>query len=409
MQKLFTSESVTTGHPDKVCDQISDAILDKFLEIDPDSHVAIECFAAPGTIIIGGEVNSQGVGQVDIEGIARQVLLNIGYDSEEAGLDGNTCQILLKVGGQSPDINEKVNESLEACSADRFATQGAGDQGMMFGYACRDTMDLMPAPITLAHLLARNLEDCRKSGTIKGLLPDGKTQVTFAYTPLGNNPVAIDTILVSAQHTADKDIEELRREIQKHVIDESVDMFKTLNGYVSLNGHITKSGRYLDTEHTKVLINPVGKFVIGGPAADTGLTGRKIIVDTYGGFGHHGGGAFSGKDASKVDRTGAYVARHMAKHAVARGYCDRCEVQIAYAIGVANPVSVSVDTFGTAAAMMTEDKIAKWLKEEYDLRPAAIIERFGLKKPIFSQYSAYGHFGTEAKPLVNCPWEDLER
>ena len=363
---FFTSESVTGGHPDKICDQISDAVLDAILAEDKNGRVACECCCTTGMVMIMGEITTSA--KIDIPSIARRVICDIGYDSPEKGFDGHTCAILTTIDKQSPDI---------ALGVDR---QGAGDQGMMFGYACRETPELMPLPISLAHKLAAQLTKVRADGTLPYLRPDGKTQVTVEYAEDGT-PVRIDAVVVSSQHAAYIETETLRRDIEKNVIREIIpaDMMD---------------------DKTKIFINPTGRFVTGGPQGDSGLTGRKIIVDTYGGYSRHGGGAFSGKDPSKVDRTGAYMARYLAKNIVAAELADRCEIELAYAIGLADPVSVMVDTFGTGR--VSDEKIASWLMEHIDMRPGSITSRFELRRPIYRRVSCGGHFGENA---VGLPWE----
>ncbi len=371
MKQLFTSESVTEGHPDKVCDKISDAILDEILKNDKTAHVACETFCTTGVITVMGEISTSCY--VDIPKIVRSTVCEIGYNSEKAGFDGNTCAVLTAIDEQSPDIAMGVNHSLEnkEHSSDPFDLNGAGDQGMMFGYACDETKELMPLSASLAHLLAKRLTAVRKEGILPYLCPDGKTQVTVEY----NDGVItrIDSVVVSSQHTADVEIDDLRKDIKEYVINPIV-------------------GELIDKD-TKIYINPTGRFVIGGPQGDTGLTGRKIIVDTYGGVARHGGGAFSGKDPSKVDRSAAYAARYVAKNIVAAKLAKKAEVQVAYAIGVAKPVSVFVDTFGTGT--VSDEKIAKAVSKVFDLRPAAIIKNLDLLKPIYKQLAAYGHFGRE--------------
>lgn len=386
MSRLFTSESVTSGHPDKVCDQISDAILDAALKQDPESHVACEVCCTTGIVFVMGEITTKA--QLDIQKIVRDTLCEIGYDSDESGFNGKTCSVLVALDKQSPDIAMGVNASAEykgrlleeGCPTDVFDQNGAGDQGMMFGYACNETEELMPLPIMLAHKLAKRLEYVRKRGIIKNLRPDGKTQVTVEYDSHGK-AVRVDTIVISAQHSEDMELEELEGEIIRKVIEPVVDA-RLIDGF------------------TKIFVNPTGRFVIGGPQGDSGLTGRKIIVDTYGGAGRHGGGAFSGKDPTKVDRSGAYMARYIAKTVVAAGLAEKCEVQIAYAIGVANPVSVYVNTFKTGK--MKDRHIEMLVEEAFDLRPSAIIQRFDLLRPIYKETSAYGHFGKD-----EMPWEDV--
>lgn len=378
MKRFFTSESVTEGHPDKVCDRIADGILDELLKQDPDSRSAVECCAAYDTLFITGEVTS--TARVDFEAIAREAIRKIGYDFGNFAFD--QCKIVEKIHGQSPDIALGVNSSLEnKAGGDAFDLIGAGDQGMMFGYACRETEELMPLPVVLAHRLARALTEARKEGTLAYLRPDGKTQVTVEYD--GRKPVRVDTLVVSTQHAENVTQEQIAEDVKKFVIQSAV------------------PARYLD-ENTKYLINPTGRFLIGGPEGDSGLTGRKIVVDTYGGRCAHGGGSFSGKDPTKVDRSATYMARYLSKNAVAAGLADEIEVQIAYAIGVAHPVSVFVDTFGTGA--LPDDRIAEIVQKEFDLRPAAIIETLGLRRPIYADTAAYGHFGR-----AEFPWERLDR
>lgn len=381
MRTLFTSESVTEGHPDKLCDRISDAVLDAMLAQDPQSRVACETFCTTGVITIMGEITTKA--EVDIETLARTVALDIGYDSEEKGLNGKTCDVVIRLDQQSPDIAMGVDRSLESRGADDEAQTGAGDQGMMFGYACRETEELMPLPISLAHRLARRLTEVRKDGALSYLRPDGKTQVTVEYED--GVPVRVDTVVVSTQHDPDVSLETIRADLLEHVIRPVV------------------PAALLD-EDTRYFINPTGRFVVGGPQGDTGLTGRKIIVDTYGGYARHGGGAFSGKDPTKVDRSAAYAARHVAKNVVAAGLADRCEVQIAYAIGVATPVSVMVDTFGTG--VISDEQIARAVNEVFDLRPASIIRSFDLRRPIYQPLAAYGHMG---RTDLSAPWEELNR
>ena len=367
---LFTSESVTEGHPDKICDQISDAVLDAILAEDKNGRVACECCCTTGMVMIMGEITTSA--KIDIPSIARQVICDIGYDSPEKGFDGHTCAILTTIDKQSPDI---------ALGVDR---QGAGDQGMMFGYACRETPELMPLPISLAHKLAAQLTKVRADGTLPYLRPDGKTQVTVEYAEDGT-PVRIDAVVVSSQHAAYIETETLRRDIEKNVIREIIpaDMMD---------------------DKTKIFINPTGRFVTGGPQGDSGLTGRKIIVDTYGGYSRHGGGAFSGKDPTKVDRSAAYAARYMAKNIVAAGLADKCEVEIAYAIGVDEPVSVFVDSFGTG--IIPDSEIAAAANEVFDLRPASIIKELDLRRPIYRQVAALGHVG---RTDIDLPWEHTDK
>lgn len=378
-RRLFTSESVTEGHPDKICDMISDAVLDNLLAQDPMSRVACEVSCTTGLIVVMGEVTTNGY--ADLQTIARETVREIGYDRAKYGFDCDSCAVISSLHGQSPDIALGVDKALEAKNGeivDEYDT-GAGDQGLMFGYACNETPELMPLPISLAHKMAKKLTDVRKNGTLKYLRPDGKTQVTVEYED--DKPVRVDTVVVSSQHDAAVTLEQIRKDIFEHVIKPTV------------------PAELLD-ENTRIFVNPTGRFVIGGPMGDSGLTGRKIIVDTYGGYARHGGGAFSGKDPTKVDRSACYAARYLAKNVVAAGLADRCEIQVAYAIGVARPVSVLVDTFGTAK--VDEDKIADALNRNFDLRPAAIIERFGLRRPIYSKLAAYGHMGRED---LDAPWE----
>jgi len=378
----FTSESVTEGHPDKICDCVSDAILDEILRQDPMSRVACETTTTTGIISVMGEITTKA--DIDYQDIIRRTVCQIGYDNAEYGFDGNTCAVVNLIHRQSPDIAMGVDKALEAKQGEMSdgLDNGAGDQGMMFGYACNDTPELMPLPISLSHKLAKKLTDVRKNGTLSYLRPDGKTQVTVVYED--GKPAYVDTVVISSQHSADVDMETLRADIIKNVIDPIIP--KEL-----VKGEI------------KIFVNPTGRFVIGGPMGDSGLTGRKIIVDTYGGWSRHGGGAFSGKDPTKVDRTAAYAARYLAKNVVKSGIADKCEVQIAYAIGVAKPVSVMVDTFGTGK--VAEEKIAEKLCELFDLRPAAIIKNFDLRRPIYGKLAAYGHMGRED---LDTPWEKTD-
>ena len=380
MRKLFTSESVTEGHPDKLCDQVSDAVLDAILAEDPYARVACETFASTGIITVMGEITTSTY--VNINDIVRRTVNEIGYDSAEKFFNGKTCAVMTAIHEQSPDIAMGVDDAWETRSGDQADT-GAGDQGMMFGYACTETPERMPLPIALAHRMALRLAQVRKDGTLPWLYPDGKTQVTVAYED--DRPVAVDTVVVSAQHAADVSQETIRDEILKHVI-----------------LPVVPSG--LLTSETRFFINPTGRFVIGGPAGDTGLTGRKIIVDTYGGYAPHGGGAFSGKDPTKVDRSAAYAARYAAKNVVAAGLAERCQIQLAYAIGVAEPVSVLVDTFGTGKA--GDEAISAAVRKVFDFRPAAIIRDLDLRRPIYRQTAAYGHFG---RTDIDLPWEREDR
>ena len=373
MKTILTSESVTCGHPDKVCDQISDAILDAILAQDPEAHVACEVTAWTDNVNIMGEVTA--AAHPDYEAIARRVIRDIGYDKPGVGFDANSCRVSVNLHTQSPDIAQGVDHKAQEDT-------GAGDQGMMFGYACRETEDLMPLPITLAVRLAKRLEQVRRDGTLPWLLPDGKSQVSVEYED--GKPVRIATVVISAQHSASVPTETLREAIRREVIDPVLP-------------------EELVDEGTAYFINPTGRFVIGGPAGDSGLTGRKIIADTYGGAARHGGGAFSGKDPTKVDRTGAYMARYLAKNIVAAGLADRCEVQLAYAIGLADPVSVMVDTFGTGK--VSDECLAAWVTEHVDMRPGVMIRRFGLRSPIYHTVSCYGHFGENARSL---PWEQTD-
>ena len=378
MKRFFTSESVTEGHPDKVCDRIADSILDELIKQDKFTRSAVECCAAYDTLFITGEVTS--TAKVDYKKVAREAIKAVGYDF--GGFKYDKCGIIEKIHGQSPDIALGVDSSLENKSGgELFDLIGAGDQGLMFGYACRETKELMPLPIVLAHCLAYALTAARKEGGLKFLRPDGKTQVTVEYD--GKKPVRVDTIVVSTQHTDDVSQEEIAEGIKREVIKKAV------------------PAEYLDS-NTKYFINPTGRFLIGGPEGDSGLTGRKIVVDTYGGRCAHGGGSFSGKDPTKVDRSATYMARYLSKNVVAAGLADEIEVQIAYAIGVANPVSVFVNTFGTGK--LPDDKIAEIVQKEFDLRPAAIIETLGLRNPIYAKTSSYGHFGRE-----DFPWEKCDR
>ena len=379
-KKLFTSESVTEGHPDKICDNISDAVLDAILAQDPMGRVACETTTTTGMVTVMGEITT--TANIDIPSIVRKTVREIGYSSSEYGFDADTCAVYTILDKQSPDIAMGVNNALEGREQNENDT-GAGDQGMMFGFACNETPELVPMPISLAHKLAKKLTEVRKNGTLPYLLPDGKTQVTVEYD--GDKPVRIDTVVVSSQHKADAALDQIRADIVEKVI-------KT-----------TVPAELLD-ENTKYFVNPTGRFVVGGPMGDSGLTGRKIIVDTYGGYSRHGGGAFSGKDPTKVDRSAAYMARYVAKNIVAAGLADKAEIQLAYAIGVAKPVSVMVDTFGTGK--ISDDKIADAVTNEFDLRPSAIIKTLDLRKPQYKQVAAYGHMGRED---LNVAWEKIDK
>jgi len=384
--RLFTSESVTEGHPDKIADQISDAILDSLLSQDAKSRVAVETLITTGQVHVAGEVTTNGY--ADVMNIVRDTVLEIGYNSSDKGFDGNSCGVSISIGQQSQDIAQGINDAFESrvsSSVDPLDLQGAGDQGLMFGYACNETPELMPLPISLAHKFAQQLTKVRKDGTLEYLRPDGKTQVTIEYQ--GDKPVALNTIVISSQHSPDVDLEKkLAPEVKKFVIDPII---KELN---------------IDTKSVTVFINPTGRFVIGGPMGDAGLTGRKIIVDTYGGMARHGGGAFSGKDPSKVDRSAAYAMRWVAKNVVAAGLADRCEVQVAYAIGKAKPVGLFIETFGTEKFDVL--KISQAVNEVFDLRPAAVIRDLNLLRPIYAKTAAYGHFGRE---LPDFTWEKTDR
>ena len=381
---LFTSESVTEGHPDKICDNISDAVLDAILAQDPDGRVACETTCITDQIMVMGEITTKA--KIDIEKIARDVVCEIGYDSPEKGFDGHTCKVQIAIDKQSPDIALGVDKSYELKEGydDSYNLHGAGDQGMMFGYACDETEELMPLSISLSHKLAKQLTNVRKDGTLPYLRPDGKTQVTVEYDESGA-PKRVDTIVISSQHSADVSLDQIRSDIVKYVIKPIV------------------PENLLDDD-TIIYVNPTGRFVTGGPAGDSGLTGRKIIVDTYGGIGRHGGGCFSGKDPTKVDRSAAYAARYVAKNIVAAGLARRCEIQLSYAIGVAQPTSVMVDTFGTGK--LSDEKLVEVLRENFDFRPAGIIKMLDLRRPIYKQTAAYGHFGRQD---VDLPWEKLDR
>ncbi|KRE44466.1 methionine adenosyltransferase [Paenibacillus sp. Soil522] len=383
---LFTSESVTEGHPDKICDQISDAVLDAFLEADPNARVACEVSVATGLVLVIGEISSR-ADYIDISSIARRTIKEIGYTRAKYGFDSSTCAVLTSLNEQSADIAQGVNAALETRDGKDMKQEnediGAGDQGLMFGFATNETPELMPLPIALSHRIARRLSEVRKNETLAYLRPDGKTQVTIEY--VDGKPVRVDTIVVSTQHAEEITLEQIQQDILEHVIKPVVPV------------------EWLDAD-TKYFINPTGRFVIGGPQGDAGLTGRKIIVDTYGGYARHGGGAFSGKDPTKVDRSAAYAARYVAKNIVAAGLADKCEIQLAYAIGVAQPVSINVDTYGTGN--IGEDKLVELITSNFDLRPAGIIKMLDLRRPIYKQTAAYGHFG---RTDVDLPWERVDK
>ncbi|GKX28497.1 S-adenosylmethionine synthase [Vallitalea longa] len=384
-RKLFTSESVTEGHPDKMCDQISDTVLDSILAKDPNARVACETAVTTGLVLVMGEITTNCY--VDIPKLVRETIRDIGYDRAKYGFDCDTCSVLTSLDEQSTDIAMGVDEALESkegsMTEEELDATGAGDQGMMFGYACNETEELMPMPISLAHQLSKRLTEVRKNGTLKYLRPDGKSQVTVEY--VDDKPVRVDAVVISTQHDCDVELETIKKDIMEHVIKPVI------------------SEDLLD-ENTKFFINPTGRFVIGGPQGDSGLTGRKIIVDTYGGYASHGGGAFSGKDPTKVDRSAAYAARYVAKNIVAAGFADKCEVVLAYAIGVAKPVSVLVNTYGTGK--ISDDEITDIINEHFDLRPAAIIRDLNLRRPIYRQTAAYGHFG---RPDLDLPWEKTDK
>ncbi|MGI8315729.1 methionine adenosyltransferase [Halobacillus mangrovi] len=385
-RRLFTSESVTEGHPDKICDQISDAILDEILKNDPNARVACETTVTTGLVLVSGEISTNTY--VDIPSIVRQTIKDIGYTRAKYGFDADTCAVLTAIDEQSPDIAGGVDVAYESregqMSEDEIEAIGAGDQGLMFGFANNETKELMPLPISLAHKLSKRLSDVRNDGTLEYLRPDGKTQVTIEYDE-NDQPVRVDTIVISTQHAEEITLDQIKKDIKAEVIDPVVPS-------------------YLIDNHTKYFINPTGRFVIGGPQGDAGLTGRKIIVDTYGGYARHGGGAFSGKDATKVDRSAAYAARYVAKNIVAAGLADTVEVQLAYAIGVAQPVSISINTFGTGK--VSEEKLVEAVRDLFDLRPAGIIKMLDLRRPIYRQTAAYGHFG---RTDVEFPWEKTDK
>ncbi|MCC5909576.1 MAG: methionine adenosyltransferase [Clostridiaceae bacterium] len=383
-KRLFTSESVTEGHPDKICDQISDSILDAIFEKDPKARVACETSVTTGLVLVAGEITTDCY--VDIPKVVRKTIEEIGYTRAKYGFDSDTCAVLTAIDEQSPDIAMGVDEALERREGgmqDDLEATGAGDQGIMFGYACNETEELMPLPISLSHKLAKRLSEVRKNDTLTYLRPDGKTQVTVEYD--GDKPVRIDAIVISTQHSPEVDRKTIEADLREHVIDKIV------------------PSELLD-ENTKYYINPTGRFVIGGPKGDAGLTGRKIIVDTYGGYARHGGGAFSGKDPTKVDRSAAYAARYVAKNIVAAGLADKCEIELAYAIGVAEPVSIMVETFGTGK--VEEEVLVQLIRKHFDLRPAAIIKDLDLRRPIYRQVAAYGHFG---RTDVDVPWEKTDK
>ncbi len=383
-RRLFTSESVTEGHPDKICDQISDAILDAIFAEDPQARVAAETSVTTGLVLVAGEITTKCY--VDIPKVVRKTIEEIGYTRAKYGFDADTCAVLTAIDEQSPDIAIGVNEALErkqGSMVDDIEAIGAGDQGIMFGFACNETPELMPMPISLAHKLARRLSEVRKNGTLDYIRPDGKTQVTIEY--IDDKPVRVDAVVISTQHSAEVSRDQIEKDLIEHVVSKII------------------PSELLD-DKTKYYINPTGRFVVGGPQGDAGLTGRKIIVDTYGGYSRHGGGAFSGKDPTKVDRSAAYAARYVAKNIVAAGLADKCEIELAYAIGVAQPVSILVETFGTGK--VDEDKLTELVKKHFDLRPAAIIKNLDLRKPIYRQIAAYGHFG---RTDIDLPWEKTDK
>ena len=387
-KRLFTSESVTEGHPDKLCDAVSDAILDALMEQDPYSRVACETCTKTGFVLVMGEITTKA--NIDVTGIVRKTVTEIGYDSSEKGFDGNTCGVIVALEKQSPDIAMGVDKALEARNGEKGMNDeqldaiGAGDQGMMFGYATNETPELMPFPISLAHKLTRRLTEVRKNGTLPYLRPDGKSQVSVEYDENGK-PFRLEAVVLSTQHEENVTQEQIHRDVKKYIFEDVLP-----KGMVD--------------ENTKIFINPTGRFVIGGPAGDSGLTGRKIIVDTYGGYARHGGGAFSGKDCTKVDRSAAYAARYVAKNIVAAGLAEKCEIQLSYAIGVANPTSIMVDTFGTGK--LTDEKLVNVIRENFDLRPAGIIKMLDLRRPIYRATAAYGHFG---RTDIDVPWEKTDK